>query len=64
MIHVDNAPIHVLTPVEKMDEFRWIAIKTLRHLLKIRHRANVRHEIKKTIGHIRRWSEKIREATA
>ena len=64
MIHIDNAPIKTLTPVDRMEWFRWIAIKTLRHLLAIRHKTNVCHEVKKTIGHIRRWNEKIREATA
>lgn len=64
MIHADNAPIKTLTPVEKMDEFRWIAIKTLRHLLQIQDKKDVRTEIEKTVGHIARWSEKIREATA
>lgn len=64
MIHVGNAPIKTLTPVEKMKEFRWIAIKTLRHLLQIQDKKDVRTEIEKTVGHIARWNEKIREATA
>lgn len=63
MIHIDNAPIKTLTPVEKMDEFRWIAVKTLRHLLQIQDKKDVRTEVEKTVGHIVRWNEKIREAT-